>query len=391
MSSSLFEKIYQFESWLKNQAIPFWSQQGIDEHGASYEKFNADASPDLTSNRRVRVQTRQMFVFALAQNLGWIDNGTELIANLNAYLLRFAKDPTGQHFVHILDKDHNIINRHQDLYDVAFLLLSYGWRYHVLNDLNALNAANLLLGDIDIKLKDHPGGWKEGDYDSPYRRQNPHMHLFEAFLTLYKFTRDGKWLAKAGEIFCLFETQFFDHENGVLLEFFTDNWQPVAGEKGNIVEPGHMMEWVWLLREYQKYTQAPVDKYCHELYHNAIKLGLDKSGELLVDEINHKSKVTTGNKRCWPMTEWLKASLAQAQYTKSDHDYLSDANKAVAGLLKHFIRNPDQGRYIDQLNNNNEVINDTAPASTLYHLIMAGYEATNYVQSSPKELIYAVR
>ncbi|WP_206485953.1 AGE family epimerase/isomerase [Thalassotalea sp. G2M2-11] len=362
-----------FVSWLKEQAIPFWSTQGLDEHGASYEKFNADGLPDLTANRRVRVQARQMLVFSAAHKAGWINNGIKLVAGLEQYINQFARNEANNHYVHLLDCNHQITNDHQDLYDVAFLLLAYGWRYHVFNDLNALNAANELLTQIDSRLKEYPGGWCEGDYSSNFRRQNPHMHLFEAFLTLYKFTKNGKWLAKAGEMYCLFETRFIDHKNGVLIEYFTDDWQPAPCDKGKVVEPGHMMEWVWLLRQYQKYTQAPVDKICDTLYHNAIKLGLDISGELLVDEINIVNHSTTGKKRCWPMTEWLKASLEQARVKgSSEYDYFADAEKATTGLLKHFIREPKQGRYIDQLDSTNTIINHCAPASTLYHLMMAG-------------------
>lgn len=372
--------------WLENQAIPFWSSQGIDEYGASYERFTQDGQPDLTANRRVRVQTRQMFVFAAAQKAGWLNNGIELVSGLEHYLNQFARNNTNHHYVHLLDANHQIVNSHQDLYDVAFLLLAYGWRYHVFNDLNALNSANELLSQIDNRLKAYPGGWGEGDYNSDFRRQNPHMHLFEAFLTLYKFTQSGKWLAKAGEMYCLFETRFLDHKTGVLLEYFTDDWQPAPCDKGKVVEPGHMMEWVWLLRQYQKYTQTPVDKICDTLYHNAIKLGLDKSGELLVDEINIENNVTSGQKRCWPMTEWLKASLEQARVKGSlEYNYFADAEKAATGLMKHFIRDAEQGRYIDQLDANNQVINHTAPASTLYHLVMAGLEV---IEHQPQLLTY---
>lgn len=367
--------LYEYVNWLENKALPYWSTFAIDELGSSYEKMNANGEPDTTSDRRVRVQTRQMFVFSVGHKLGWIKNGFSLVSGLENYISKYAKKPGAIHYAHLLNYQHEIINDNQDLYDIAFLLLAYGWRYHVFNDLNALNAANELLSLIDKQLKDSPGGWSEGSYETKFRRQNPHMHLFEAFLTLYKFTNNAKWLAKAGEVYCLFETCFMDLEQGVVYEFFSKNWEKAACGKGNTVEPGHMMEWVWLLRQYQKYTQAPVDKICKILYHNALKLGLDENSGLLLDEINIKTLVSSGTKRCWPMTEWLKASLAQAEYEKtSTYNYLQDAEQAASGILTHFIRSTAQGAYVDQLDKNNDVINDTAPASTLYHLVMAGVE-----------------
>ena len=349
MNNELTAAINHYVDWLSNSALPLWSSKGVDNNGASIEQFSANGEADLKSNKRVRVQARQMFVFSAAHQQGWINNGFELVASLENFCQKYAKIPEKSHYVHILNADNKIVNPNNDLYDIAFFLLAYAWRYHVFNDLNALKKANQLLNTIDSNLKESPGGWMEGDYSSDYRRQNPHMHLFEAFLTLYEFTKDGKWLAKAGEIYCLFETTFYDHKNNVLLEFFKNDWQVAEGNAGQMIEPGHMMEWVWLLRQYQRFTQAPVDEYCHALYHNALKLGLDKSSNLLLLEISLCGADIKKTKRCWSMTEWIKASLAQAEFTDSNdkYNYLADAEIALTSLSKHYLVSPQKGQYID--------------------------------------------
>ena len=61
------------------------------------------------------------------------------------------------------------------------------------------------------------------------RRQNPHMHLFEALLNLWMNTRDPRYLERAGEIFDLFARRFFEPKAGVLLEYFDDALAPAAG------------------------------------------------------------------------------------------------------------------------------------------------------------------
>ncbi|MGL1956718.1 MAG: AGE family epimerase/isomerase [Colwellia sp.] len=387
MNTTLKHELSSYIDWLAHDALSLWSKDGIDKFGASIEQFTASGSVDENSDKRVRVQARQMLVFSAAQQQGWINNGMTLISGIDSFVERFARLPNNKSdtssdkvkFAHILDRNNNIINANHDLYDIAFFFLGYAWRYHALNDLNALNKANDLLTVIDDDLKGAPGGWIEGNYQAPYRRQNPHMHLFEAFITLYQVTKDGKWLAKAGEIYCLFETKFFDHDKGVLLEFFNDNWQVASDEKGSTIEPGHMMEWVWLLRQYQKVTQAPVDKYCHALYHNALKYGLDGDSQLLFDEINLSAPSNKKTKRCWPMTEWLKASLAQSESVNSDYNYQQDALTAITQLKKYYLTAAKPGQYVDQIDGNNKVCVDTAPASTLYHLIIAGLEAKKFI------------
>ncbi|MGJ8678987.1 AGE family epimerase/isomerase [Paraglaciecola sp.] len=374
--------IEQYLNWLENQAIPHWLKHGLDTEGAAYERLLANGQADLTCDRRVRVQARQMFVFSAAQANGWMDHGLDIIANLDKYVFNYARTDNSVIFAHILDKDNQVINQSHDLYDVSFFLLAYAWRYHVFNDLKALDYANKLLKQIDTDLKGQAGGWQEGSYQHDYRRQNPHMHLFEAFLTLYAVTKDGKWLAKAGEIFSLFESTFYDRDNHALLEFFHQDWRPAEGEKGQTIEPGHMLEWVWLLRQYSLYTGTPVDNYCQALYQKAVTYGLDTSSNLLYDEISINGQVLKSTKRCWPMTEWIKAALTQASYTdkKDSYDYEQDAVTAIESLVNHYLDTSVTGSYLDQRGKNNQIISDFAPSSTLYHLMMTGLEAKRFLE-----------
>lgn len=379
-AAGLEQGLQDYIQWLKNKALPVWATRGLDEEGASVEQFNADGTVDRTSNKRVRVQARQMFVFASAQSRGWLENGAELVAGLDSFCGRHAWIDRKGRYAHLLGPENAIIDEKTDIYDIAFFLLAYAWRYQVFHDLKALDKANKILSDMDLGLKGDPGGWIEGDYDAPYRRQNPHMHLFEAFIALYNATRDGKWLAKAGELYCLFETAFFEGETGVLREYFSPGWKVAPGQKGAIIEPGHMMEWVWLLRQYQKVTGAPVDRYCHALYHRAAELGFDPETGLLFNEVMLDGRHHRVSKRCWPMTEWLKAALAQDQAVGSEHDYRSDALAAITGIQKYFLRPAQPGLYVDAIGAEGKIINDKAPASTLYHLMVAGMEAQAFLQ-----------
>ncbi|MEP1449004.1 MAG: AGE family epimerase/isomerase [Paraglaciecola sp.] len=374
--------IQEYLGWLQNHALPLWTQKGLDHQGAAYERLLANGEADLNCDRRVRVQARQMFVFAAAQKNHWINDGILLVAGLDSYVHNYAKTHNSAIFAHILDKDNQVINQSHDLYDVAFFLLAYAWRYHVFNDLKALDYANKLLQQIDTDLKGQAGGWQEGSYSHQYRRQNPHMHLFEAFLTLYSVTKDAKWLAKAGEIFSLFESTFFDNKQQVLLEFFNHDWSYTDDPKGQIIEPGHMFEWVWLLRQYSLLTGTPVDNYCHILYHKGLDYGLDNSCNLIFDQVGLNGTKIRQTKRCWPMTEWLKAALTQATFTKQSdtHQYAKDAQTALSSLTRHFLIATPSGSYIDQYGEGNQVISDLAPSSTLYHLTMAGLEAKRFIQ-----------
>ena len=203
ISAPLLQASEKFRTWTIEQALPFWSNNGIDPlTGGSHERLLTDGTPDLHTEKRVRVQCRQIFSFCAATELQWMQGGLATVNGIVDYLNRFAINPDAScTFSHLLDCNNALLDSKQDLYDMAFFFLAAAYRYKVFNDLNGLAQADALLAHIEHSLKQAPGGWMEGNYQAPVRRQNPHMHLFEAFMALYEATHNGKWLAKAGEIF----------------------------------------------------------------------------------------------------------------------------------------------------------------------------------------------
>lgn len=372
----------KFVNWFKEGALPLWSTVGIDaDTGGVYERLLKNGQPDLVADRRVRVNYRQMYVFSLAHELGWMQNAAPVVNEISAFINNKAKiNGSDVSFAHLLDSQCAIKDTKQDTYDLAFYLLSCAQRYQAFGDTSVLIQAEKMMAKIDDNIKGGNAGWLEGDYNSTVRRQNPHMHLFEAFIALYKASKNPAWIARAGEIFSMFESHFYDPQYGVLLEFFNADWSPQFGTRGHQIEPGHMYEWVWLLNEYSDITGSPITRYTSTLFQNAIKLGTNVTG-LVFDEVNQFGDPLKETKRCWPITELIKSSLAMASKSDSEADksqYERYASTAIEALFNHYLDDQTCGIYIDQLNANNEVQVDYAPASTLYHLIVAAKEASIY-------------
>lgn len=379
MSQALRAAASRLEHWIKNDALPLWLARGIDPiHQANYERLTPVGVADLTATTRVRVQARQAFFFAAAHQRGWCSEGADVAKKLLAFVQNNAAHPTaGGGFTHLLNKDFVVIDTKQDLYDHAFILLANAWCYRALGDESYVQEADKLIAHLDARFGSAVGGWIEGDYAYACRRQNPHMHLFEAFLALYDATGNGKYLARVGELFALFQAHFFDRQHSVLFEFFDDNWARLPNEKGDTVEPGHMMEWVWLLDWYQRRTGRPVAQYTNALYARGLAIGMDKSG-LLFDAVRYDGHVLDANKRCWGITELIKASLVQIRAGNAQAETI--AIKAVDDLFTYYLCAATPGSYVDQRGANDEVVVDVAPASTLYHLIVAAMELQDHVE-----------
>lgn len=366
----------RLQNWIKNDALPLWASKGINpENQANYERLLANGEVDFSASTRVRVQSRQTFFYAAAYDRGWFPQGKSIALNLMHFIRSQATHPSTKGFSHLFTPDWKLVDHKQDLYDHAFHLLALGWCYRISKKSDYLLEAKKIIAHLDQQLGQPNGGWAEGDYPHSCRRQNPHMHLFEAFMALYEASGDAAFLARASEMFGLFQAHFFDEKQQVLFEFFDNDWNLLEGKKGQQVEPGHMMEWVWLVDWYHRLTGRPVKVYVDALYNNGLAKGVAESG-LLYDAITPNGDIIDGNKRCWGITELIKASLVQIRYGHPQAEVI--ACKAVDDLFQYYLCASTPGSYIDQRGLNDEVVVDTAPASSLYHIIVAAMELEDH-------------
>lgn len=377
MSAALQAAADRLQHWITREAIPLWLRLGFSpETGAHYERLTPFGEVDREASLRMRVQARQMFFYAQAYDRGWCDQGRAAAEGMLAFVRAKAAHPSAAAgYVHLLTADHQHQDIRQDLYDHAFFLLALAWIYRAFGNKSALEEAEALVAHLDTRFGSAVGGWIEGDYDYACRRQNPHMHLFEAFLALYDATGDSRWLARVGELFALFQTRFFDSQRGVLFEFFNEDWTRLADQRGEVVEPGHMMEWVWLLDWYSRRSGRPVSQYTRVLYERGLALGMAPSG-LLYDAVAADGRVLDSGKRCWGMTELIKASLVQIRAGHPRAEAI--AVKAVDDLFTYYLCAPVPGSYVDRRGAEDQVIAAEAPASSLYHLIVAAVELVDH-------------
>lgn len=377
MANDLRAAAYRLQNWIQQAALPLWISKGINsKNHANYERLLPSGEVDFSASTRVRVQSRQTFFYAAAYERGWCGQGKDIALAMMNFIRSEAQHPTAEAgFSHLWDANWKIVDHKQDLYDHAFHLLALGWCYRISKDSDYILEAKKIIAHLDEQFGTANGGWREGDYPYSCRRQNPHMHLFEAFMALYEASGDAAFLARASEMFGLFQAHFFDEKQQVLFEFFNDDWTLLDGIKGQQVEPGHMMEWVWLVDWYSRLTGRPVKHYTDALYNNGLAKGVAKSG-LLFDAITPNGTIIDGNKRCWGITELIKASLVQIRNGHPEAEAI--ACKAVDDLFTYYLCASTPGSYVDQRGINDEIVVDTAPASSLYHIIVAAMELQDH-------------
>ena len=363
--STLAEAAAWFEGWLAEAALPLWASAGVDPGPLIFQEALTPEGRPVDAPRRARAQARQVFVYAEAARAGF---GEGWLAVARRGYQRFAAVYRREDglFVRRAGVDGTRLDRDADIYDQAFALLAMA----------ALQAADPGSGDYAgdaartmaaLQARRAPaGGFRESE-PHPFQA-NCHMHLFESALAWEALERDG-WTALSDEIGRLALARFIEPQSGALREFFDERWVAITGE-GGLVEPGHQFEWAWLLNRWgRERRDAAALAAARRLYANGLK-GVDPKRQVAVNALWDDSSVRDPDARLWPQTEHLKAALAMGDEAQ--------ALIAAQGLAQ-YLETPVRGAWRDKLRSDGRFVDEPAPATSFYHLMVAILALRAYV------------
>lgn len=366
-----------FRGWIVEKALPLWSGVGFDASAGLFEERLDFSGAPVSVPRRSMVQARQTYVFAEAARLGWFPRGAALAETaINSLLAAYREsaDPRGG-YAFSLGPDGRIADAARDAYAHAFILFAFAAVYRLNGDPRMLREADATIEFIEAALADRTHG---GLYDSVSaadraKRQNPHMHLLEAYLALAEAAPGRGYLERAGALVRLFRERLFLDDPGVLLEYFAEDWgdHPDPKKRG-VFEPGHHFEWAWLLTQYEQLSGADLLAPILQLHQSASRRGIAPDG-MLVNEISADMIVRDESHRIWPHCEAVKAAAAMAG--RRDEGAASLAASMIGALAATFLDRPFAGGWIDRVGPDGRLQVDHVPASSLYHLFFAAVEA----------------
>lgn len=357
------------DAWLFDTAVPLWLKHGVDwNRGGFYEALDLHTLENPADFKRLRVVTRQIYVFTQGARRG-VSRSRDAVDHGLDFLFTHMRHPDGG-FVSRCDLEGRIVDPTRDLYDHAFVLYALAHAYRLTGQDMLRTQATNLLGFIQAAMRHPARGYVEGLPAKPPRRQNPHMHLLEAALACAEYMPDPVFTHLCNELADLCEQRFLDREKGLLFEYYSDDLVPQRIGGRARVEPGHHMEWAWLLTELMRITGRSVSGG-HAMVQFALCHGLDPATGLLRGELFDDGTVADASVRLWPHGEWLKAALAMG----------GDAGDPVAAwhALARFLQTDTPGLWLEQWDAAGGTFKATpSPASSLYHITTAVMELRHH-------------
>lgn len=363
-------------SWMVGSALPFWASQGFDAHrGRFHERLDLAGKP-LDVPYRSMVQARQIFVFAEASRAGWFVDGEERAARAMNDLSRTYGVANGRQ-LGFRFATHGRTADCFDSYGHAFVLLAIG-AMHKLSPANSLvRMADQVTRFIDEVFIDpiHGGIFDRADGICTDKRQNPIMHLFEAYICLEEAMPGQGFIERATALFDLFVKHLQHAPTGVVREHFSRDWsQHVDPELASVVEPGHLFEWIWLLDRYQRLVARDLGTFLMSLG-QAATAGVTPRSLILDTLPPHSFPLVPPTHRIWPHTEAIKASCVM--FRRGQPSAAARADKFAKALGEHFLDVPFSGGWIDRIDASGTPVGPEVPASSLYHLALAALEAAD--------------
>lgn len=370
-------KAEKFAAWMKQRALPIWATLGVQSEGIFAEELCYDGDA-VDCDHRVRVQARQLFVFAAAGRLGWRGPWHAIVTNgLNGFR-KFCCNDDGS-LRALLSSSFSPVSMRASVYDNAFgmFALAHVYKAGIEQDY-CMENANKIFDYLSGKVL--PNGAIEEEGNDPFQ-SNAHMHLLEAALAWEDVSADTRWSLMADRIVDLAKMTFIGPEDGALREFFSAEWKRTSSDYGKRVEPGHQFEWAWLLHNYAARRNDPeLIEIAKRLYGVGLK-GIWPIAGVLADAIDPTGTLIEYRARLWPQTEWLRAALLFARHAPDAEKelYIKDAEKALDAMNLYLMEN---GLWRDQLVGPNVFSATNAKASSFYHIMGAYAELQRFWQDS---------
>jgi len=327
------------------------------------------------------VQARQIATFCRASLDGVFNASQDALDCLAEVQTRYWRSDNQPGWLFALGVDGRPSKTTRDLYAHAFILYAYAWTYHLSRDKNLLKTVNETIKEIESIFYGENGGLIDRFPEkNNIHRQNPYMHLLEAYLSLFEVTKDQFYLDKVQSLIFLVQSKFINSRFGILMEFLASDWTPCEKFGYNAVEPGHLFEWSWLLNEVIRLNPTELhNKNLHTMAEHLFTMGMKYGiiNDIVCDGITDNGTITHKSTRIWPQTELIRILACRSKVLTKNSKNIAEAcllNTMTHNFFSSYAPNFLQGGWFDRRNENGEVTVDHMPASSLYHIYGAARE-----------------
>ncbi|MEN8192645.1 MAG: AGE family epimerase/isomerase [Bacteroidota bacterium] len=411
----LKEYLEKTEKYLNEKLIPFWTQRAVEpKFGGFQTNYDRDGNRTEVTEKSFLSQVRSVFTISHAMRLGfdW-PNGEAAIQQGIEFLQKYFFDKEYDGYYWIVSEDGKPIDDNKIIYGHSFLI--YGLSEYALltGDKSAKDEAIRIFDLLQTKVADRENDGYHEHFDryfnlkkarddmSSHKSLDVHMHLMEAFTTLYELTQKEEHRKALTDVIDLIFEKMIEPNTGTGISMFTNDWIPIAnveldtvwgrdrfdedGKSTDITSYGHNIEFAWLYLHSQDILEIPREKSLDKvipIYEHTYKNGIDwKHGGIFVEGERYGSP-TERTKEFWQQAEAMVGFLDAYILTKEKR-YL-DAYINVYDFVFSKVINWDQGEWFALNEENGDLIWDYMGTSwkVFYHTVRGTCQIVNKMKKT---------
>jgi len=336
------EYLQKSKEYLNSKLIPFWASRAVEpKFGGFQTNYDRDGIRTDVTEKSFLAQCRSIFTISHAMRLGfdW-PNGKDAVQQGINFLLKYFRDNEYDGYYWIVEEDGHPIDENKIIYGHSFLI--YGLSEYALltGDKTAESEAVRIFDLVQEKVADKKNGGYYEHFDryfnlkqargdiGTHKSLDVHMHLMEAYTTLYELTQTKNHREALLSVIELIFDKMVDKLTGTGISMFTEDWRPIAnveldtvwgrdrfdedGKSVDITSYGHNIELAWLYLHAQDILGIPREKSLDRvvpIYEHTYQKGIDwKYGGIFV-EGQRRGEPTEVTKEFWQQAEAMVGFL----------------------------------------------------------------------------------
>ena len=330
---------------LVNELLPFWTTRMVDQkNGGFITHFDKDGKDTGEDEKSLIAQTRCLYTLSSAHRAGYGDGKLAELARHGAdFLINKMWDRENEGFYWMMDRKGSVKIDKKIIYGQSFAIYSLSEYTLATGDKRGIEYAEKVFDLIQKYCADtmYGGYWEMFERDWTLRGPGSaggdrktldvHMHLMEAFTTLYECTGKDVHRRKLLEVIDILQNRINHpkYRTGIP-QFFKDwtiapqikfeiiwGWDRFTGEgkKTNVTDNtcfGHNAEFAWLLNHALEILKIDRSIYRQEfrtIFNHIVKNGIDTEFGGVYVEGPHSGGVSDREKEFWQQAEVLTALL----------------------------------------------------------------------------------
>jgi mannobiose 2-epimerase len=304
-----------FRDHLTQEILPKWLHNSVTDEGFFFTQFDRQWRRYPREYNTLISQSRLLYNFSMGYELTGGEEYRKAVETGARFLIEAHRDREFGGWFRSCTRDGNVADSNKDSYGHAFAIFGLSHAFRCTGNQDYRKAAWETWEVLSTHFKDRRGGLiptmtRDFKDFGDIRSQNPIMHLFEALLALGSLEGMNHALDEAQKTADFVLKRLLRKGDGLLPEWYSENWNELSEDQGGRIDIGHAFEWAYLLStSVERGLPKAYLAHATNFLEYGLRIGYDAIDGGVFRLASPDGKSLSEDKRWWPQCEAIRALM----------------------------------------------------------------------------------